>query len=210
MFLNDKQISELKSLADYINNKLSHAIIDFHFNKFNELIIKTETNNLHEVILFLKIDNLCKFSQLVEITAVDFPSKLLRFEVNYFLLSIQKNWRVRVVVEVADQTTVPSIIDIYACANWFERETWDMYGIVFDNHPNLTRILTDYDFEGHPLRKDFPLTGYVEISYNKESKQVEYVPVNLVQDFRDWDFVSPWESNFTSVSQADDEDNIKQ
>lgn len=143
--------------------------------------------------MFLKEDPETRFHSLVDISGADYPERALRFDVVYHLLSYTNNFRVRVKVAVDEDTPVPSSIGVYPGAGWFEREIWDMFGVMFSGHPDLRRILTDYGFQGHPLRKDFPLTGYVEVRYSEEQKRVVYEPVQLTQDFRSFDFMSPWE-----------------
>ena len=146
-----------------------------------------------DVIAFLRDDPACKFTTLIDICGVDFPARERRFDVVYHLLSMQYNHRVRIKVKTDEETPVHSIISLFPVANWLEREAFDMYGIVFDQHPDLRRILTDYGFEGYPLRKDFPLSGFVEVRYDEERKAVIYEPVNLPQEYRSFDFMSPWE-----------------
>ena len=141
----------------------------------------------------MRDDTLCRFVQLIDICGVDYPERAKRFDVVYHLLSMHNNSRVRVKVEAGEEDTVPSARDIYPCADWFEREAFDMYGLLFAGHTDLRRILTDYSFEGHPLRKDFPLTGHVEVRYDDQQKRVVYEPVKLVQEFRNFDYLSPWE-----------------
>jgi NADH-quinone oxidoreductase subunit C len=158
-----------------------------------ELSLTVETAPVARVLTYLRDDPAMLFRQLVDITAVDFPDEEPRFEVVYHLLSLHHNQRLRVKLRVDEGQPVPSAVPVFRCANWFEREAWDMYGILFGDHPDLRRLLTDYGFEGHPLRKDFPLTGYVEVRYDDEQKRVVYEPVKLKQDFRTFDFLSPWE-----------------
>lgn len=158
-----------------------------------ELTITIPKEALIKVFTFLRDAVDLHFQQLTDITAVDYPARTPRFDVVYHLLSLDHNQRLRVKVAVDTDEQVPSITGIYQCANWPEREVWDMFGIPFTGHPDLRRILTDYGFEGHPLRKDFPLTGYVEVRYDNEQKRVLYEPVKLQQDFRSFDFISPWE-----------------
>jgi NADH-quinone oxidoreductase subunit C len=146
-----------------------------------------------KVMTFLRDDEQCLFKLLVDICGVDYPDRAARFEVVYNLLCLKHNLRLRVKISAAEDQPVPSIAGLYSTAGWFEREAWDLFGIYFADHPDLRRILTDYGFEGHPLRKDFPLTGYVEVRYDIEQKRVVYEPVNLRQEFRTFDFVSPWE-----------------
>lgn len=173
-----------------------------------ELILQTGRENILNVLEFLKTDGACDFKVLVDITAADYPDRAERFEVVYHLLSLNQNQRVRVKISTDESTPVPSTVGIYSAAGWYERETWDMFGIYFSGNPDLRRILTDYGFEGHPLRKDFPLTGYVELRYDDELKRVVYEPVKLVQDFRTFDFESPWEG-MTDVQLSGDEKAVK-
>lgn len=144
-------------------------------------------------LTFLRDDTNCLFKILVDVCGVDYPEREERFEVVYHLLSLKHNQRIRVKVSTDEDTPVPSVVGVFSTANWFEREVWDLYGVFFSDHPDLRRILTDYGFEGHPLRKDFPLTGYVEVRYDDEQKRVVYEPVKLTQEFRRFDFLSPWE-----------------
>ncbi len=182
----------LTVLAGQIVEKLKGSVESYEFSQ-DELVLKTKRENIVEVLKFLRDNNACKFKQLVDITAVDYPARPERFEVVYNLLSIANNTRVRVKLSASEETLVPTAVGVFGSANWFEREIWDMYGILFDGHPDLRRILTDYGFEGHPQRKDFPLTGYVELRYDEELKRVVYEPVKLTQDFRSFDYMSPWE-----------------
>jgi len=156
-----------------------------------ELTIEIEPGEVARVMKSLRDE--FEFKVLIDICGVDWPSRARRFDVVYHLLSLTKNARVRVKLETDEETAVPSVVDIFPAANWFERETFDMYGIAFSDHPDLRRLLTDYGFTGYPLRKDFPLTGYVELRYDDELKRVVYQPVQLVQEFREFDFMSPWE-----------------
>jgi NADH-quinone oxidoreductase subunit C len=158
-----------------------------------ELTLVVEAAEIVRVLTFLRDDPACEFKILVDICGVDWPERAKRFDVVYHLLSLSKNRRLRVKIETDERTPVPSVVSVYPAANWFERETFDMFGVVFAEHPDLRRILTDYGFSGYPLRKDFPLTGYVEVRYDDELKRVVYQPVELVQEFRDFDFMSPWE-----------------
>jgi NADH-quinone oxidoreductase subunit C len=148
------------------------------------------------LLSWLRDDSNCLFKQLVDITAVDYPDRPRRFDLIYNLLSLRHNFRIRVKVEAAENDVVPSVTDVYSSADWLEREVWDMYGIYFSGHPDLRRILTDYGFEGHPQRKDFPLTGHVELRYDEDQKRVVYEPVKLTQAFRNFDYLSPWEGSF--------------
>lgn len=158
-----------------------------------ELSIRVPAALIRRVLGYLRDDPNMLFKELVDLCGVDYPERERRFEVVYHLLSLKHNQRIRVKVETDEATPVPSVVELFSTAGWFEREAWDMYGIYFADHPDLRRILTDYGFEGHPLRKDFPLTGHVELRYDDEQKRVVYEPVRLRQDFRTFDFLSPWE-----------------
>jgi len=186
----------LQELGDYIN-----AQVPAHVAKTEmvagELILWTTPASLIPLLTFLRDDGRCSFRLLVDICGVDYPERGQRFEVVYNLLSIHNNRRVRVKVPADEATAVPSATGLYNAAGWFEREAWDLYGIFFAGNADLRRILTDYGFEGHPMRKDFPLTGYVELRYDEEQKRVVYEPVKLTQDFRTFDFLSPWEGMMT-------------
>ena len=160
---------------------------------YDELAIVVAAGAIPRVLTFLRDEPSLLFKELVDLCGVDYPERERRFDVVYHLLSMHHNQRVRVKVETDEATPVPSVVSVYPTAGWFEREAWDMYGILFSDHPDLRRLLTDYGFEGHPLRKDFPMTGYVEMRYDEEQKRVVYEPVKLRQDFRNWDFLSPWE-----------------
>ena len=160
---------------------------------FGELTLQAEAAEIVRMLTFLRDDPECAFTILIDICGVDYPNRERRFDVVYHLLSIAKNQRIRVKVQTDETTAVPSVVSIHPTANWFEREAFDMYGILFSDHPDLRRILTDYGFSGYPLRKDFPLTGYVEVRWDDEQKRVVYEPVRLVQEFREFDFLSPWE-----------------
>ena len=160
---------------------------------FDELTVDVAPSNIVEFVEFLKTDSGCKFSTLVDITAVDYPDRAKRFEVVYHFLSMYQNQRIRLRVSIRENEMLPSIIDVHPSANWFEREVFDMFGVIFTGHPDLRRILTDYGFRGHPLRKDFPTTGYTEVRYDEAQKRVVYEPVKLVQEYRQFDFMSPWE-----------------
>ena len=177
-----------KVIKSSLNIKIQSSII-----KFNQLTIEVEIKDITSSILFLKNNEKCKFRQLIDITAVDYPEKEKRFKLVYLLLSHEKNFRLIINSNINEKTLVPSITKIYPSANWMEREVFDMYGITFKDHPDLRRILTDYEFKGYPLRKDFPLTGYIETRYSENQKKVIYEPVKLDQNYRDFDFESPWE-----------------
>ena len=160
---------------------------------FNQLQISISTNQILDVVDFIKNDEACEFRQITDIAGVDFPDRQKRFEVIYHFLSFKHNSRLRIKIIIGEDESIPSITSIFPAANWFEREAFDMYGIQFKDHPDLRRILTDYGFEGYPLRKDFPLSGNVEIRYDEIDKKIIHEPVNLQQDFRSFDIQSPWE-----------------
>ena len=183
---------KLKEIEKLINSELTNKIKKTSIN-FNELLIETNEVELITVIHFLKSDDKLKFRQLIEIAGVDYPENEKRFKLIYLLLSHEKNIRIKISISFEVEKKIPSITKIYPSANWMEREVFDMYGIEFTKHPDLRRILTDYDFEGYPLRKDFPLTGYKEVRYSEKEKKVIYEPVKLEQNYRDFDFESPWE-----------------
>jgi len=183
---------DLQDLGDYIQDGLG-ADVERVDEQGGELTLHVRRDAILTVLKFLRDDANCKFKLLLDVCGVDYPEQAERFEVVYHLLSMPHNQRVRVKLRTDEDTPVPSSVKLFSAANWWERETWDLYGIYFSDHPDLRRILTDYGFEGHPLRKDFPLTGYVEVRYDDEQKRVVYEPVKLVQDFRSFDFVSPWE-----------------
>lgn len=182
----------LQTLADHLATKPAAAILGSEI-AFGELTVTVGLGQLSSFVEFLKTDPACKFSSLVDITAVDHPDRVQRFEMIYHFLSMYTNARVRVKVVVGEEDMVPSIHTIHPSANWFEREVFDMFGILFSGHPDLRRLLTDYGFRGHPLRKDFPTTGYIEVRYDEAQKRVVYEPVKLVQEYRQFDFMSPWE-----------------
>lgn len=182
----------LEDLGEHIKEKSGDAVTGYKV-AFNELTITVERDQIVKILTFLRDDSACKFVQLTDVCGVDYPERVERFEVVYHLLSMHNNQRIRVKLNTDAETTVPSVTGIFQSADWYERETWDMYGIMFDGHPDLRRLLSDYGFQGHPLRKDFPLTGYVEVRYSEEEKRVVYEPVKLTQEFRTFDFMSPWE-----------------
>jgi len=183
---------KLKDLAEYVSAALAGAIISTDIRR-GELCCEVEREALPRVLKFLRDDPKCRFTLLCDICGVDYPDRPLRFEVVYNLLSMSLNQRVRLKVETDENEPVPSATGLYSSAGWWEREAWDLLGIYFAGNPDLRRILTDYGFEGHPLRKDFPLTGYVELRYDEQQKRVVYDPVRLQQEFRSFDFLSPWE-----------------
>lgn len=182
----------LKELAALIEIKQDDAVIATEV-AHGELTVTATLNGIVDFIGFLKNDRSTQFSTLVDITAVDYPTREKRFDVIYHLLSMYRNHRIRVRVEMREDDLVPSITSVHPSANWFEREVFDMYGLMFSGHPDLRRILTDYGFRGYPLRKDFPTTGYTEVRYDDKEKRVVYEPVSLVQEYRQFDFMSPWE-----------------
>lgn len=193
----------LKDLADYIEEELEGHVIGHSFEG-DELVVMAQSDSIIEVLGFLRDNKECKFEILIDVCGVDYPERPQRFDIVYNLLSMRHNQRARVKVEVSEETLVPSAVKVFSAAGWFEREVWDMYGVMFKGNPDLRRILTDYGFEGHPLRKDFPLTGYVELRYDEELKRVVYEPVKLTQDFRTFDFESPWEA-MTDIQLPGDE-----
>lgn len=182
----------LNDLGEYIADQSGDAVTSWSIT-LGELALETTRDNLSVLMKLVRDDSNCLFKILIDITAVDFPERGERFEIVYNLLSLSHNQRIRVTVSTDESTPVPSMVPLFSAAGWFEREVWDMFGVFFTDHPDLRRMLTDYGFEGHPLRKDFPLTGYVEVRYDEEQKRVVYEPVTLTQDFRNFDFMSPWE-----------------
>ena len=182
----------LKELAAHIEASLDPRIELVEIVR-EELVVTVPAHEIVPVMTFLRDNRPCLFRCLIDICGVDYPERPRRFDVVYHLLSLVHNLRIRVKVETDEETPVPSIVGVFPAAGWFERETWDMYGVMFSDHPDLRRILTDYGFEGFPLRKDFPMTGFVEVRYSEEEKRVVYEPVKLTQDFRKFDFMSPWE-----------------
>jgi NADH-quinone oxidoreductase subunit C len=182
----------LPELGEYIHGAISDRVVSYHMAG-DELVLIAAAPHIADLLTFLRDDEHCRFTQLIDVTAVDYPGRVARFEVVYNLLSMSKNRRIRVKLPVAEGVAVASAVPVFAGAGWFEREAWDMYGIVFEGNPDLRRILTDYGFDGHPLRKDFPLTGYVELRYDEDEKRVVYEPVKLAQAYRSFDFLSPWE-----------------
>jgi len=193
----------MTELAEHIQEETGGAVSHFAVSK-GELILHTSRESLKKLLIFLRDDPECEFKQLVDICGVDYPQKAERFEVVYNLLSMEQNNRVRVKVTTDEDTPVPSVVSVFAGANWAEREVWDMYGVMFEGHPDHRRILTDYGFDGHPLRKEFPLTGFVELRYDEAEKRVVYEPVQLNQDFRVFDNLSPWEG-LTKIQLPGDE-----
>ncbi|MGC4027229.1 MAG: NADH-quinone oxidoreductase subunit C [Mesorhizobium sp.] len=182
----------LNDLAAYIGEKLPGKIEEA-FVAYGELTLVVDPADINTVLGFLKRDVQCEFISFIDICGADYPFRAKRFDVVYHLLSPRQNQRIRVKVRTDEHTPVPSATEVFPGADWFEREAYDLYGILFSGHPDLRRLLTDYGFEGHPLRKDFPLTGFVEVRYDDEVKRVVYEPVELKQEFRNFDFLSPWE-----------------
>lgn len=182
----------LQELAAHIAQKRPEAVLS-HSVAHGELTVEVEPAHLVALVEFLKTDVNCRFSTLVDITAVDWPMRPERFDVVYHFLSMWRNQRIRLKIAVDEEAMVPSLTGVHPSANWFEREVFDMFGILFGGHPDLRRILTDYGFRGHPLRKDFPTTGYTEVRWDEAQKRVVYEPVKLVQEYRQFDFLSPWE-----------------
>ena len=182
----------LIDLNKLINSELTSKILKSDIQN-DEILINVGIENLYSTLLFLKTDEKCKFKQLIDIVGADYPNFEQRFKIYYLLLSHEKNLRVKVLINFNAEEKIPSIVKLYPSANWMEREVFDMYGIKFKNHPDMRRILTDYGFTGHPLRKAFPLTGFNEVRYSEKDKKVIYEPVKLEQDYRNFDFESPWE-----------------
>ncbi len=189
-----EMIASLEEMLATIEPALGETLIEKKI-AHGELTIVVPAPQIVRVLTFLRDDPGLLFKELVDLCGVDWPEREQRFDVVYHLLSLHHNQRIRVKVRTDEFTPVPSVVSVYPTANWFEREAWDMYGILFGDHPDLRRLLSDYGFDGHPLRKDFPLTGYVELRYDDEQKRVVYEPVKLRQDFRSFDFLSPWEGS---------------
>jgi NADH-quinone oxidoreductase subunit C len=197
-------ILKLQNLEKLINSELSIKVLNsVIFNE--ELLIEIKDNDIVDVIQFLKSNENCKFKQLIDIAGVDYPENEKRFELIYLFLSHENNTRIKLLTRFELDQTINSITKIFPSANWMEREVFDMYGIKFKNHPDLRRILTDYGFKGHPLRKDFPLTGFNEVRYSEKDKKVIYEPVKLEQNYRNFDFESPWEGT-TYLKEIKDSD----
>lgn len=182
----------LRELGGYIAAKRPDCVLGWDVTH-DELNVAVAPSSIRGLVDFLKTDNTCRFSSLVDITAVDYPQRAKRFDVVYHFLSMYQNHRIRLRVSIREEEMVQSVTTVHPSANWFEREVFDMFGILISGHPDLRRILTDYGFRGHPLRKDFPTTGYTEVRYDEEQKRVVYEPVSLVQEYRQFDFMSPWE-----------------
>ncbi|VAX05669.1 NADH-ubiquinone oxidoreductase chain C [hydrothermal vent metagenome] len=185
-------LDTLKDMGQAIASALENEIHSYDV-VFDELTLNARADKIVTILTYLRDEANYKFVQLSDICGVDYPERTRRFDVVYHLLSLKHNVRLRIKVQADDEVPVPSVVQVYPAANWYEREVWDMYGVMFDGHPDLRRLLTDYGFQGHPQRKDFPLTGYVELRYSEEERRVVYEPVKLQQEFRDFDFMSPWE-----------------
>ncbi len=182
----------LQEMADFIREAGPSSLISVEVID-GELTLTAQRESIRDVLVFLRDDAACQFTTLIDLCGVDWPQRPQRFDIVYHMLSMKQNARLRVKIATNAETPAPSIVEVFPAADWFEREVFDMYGVIFDGHPDLRRILTDYGFHGHPLRKDFPLTGHVEVRYDEEQKRVVYEPVKLVQEYRDFDFLSPWE-----------------
>ncbi len=191
----------LRELGEQLRDSLPEAVTALDEDRA-ELIVRTDAAHILRLLAHLRDDQSCQFTALMDITAVDWPEEEQRFEIVYNLLSVKQNYRLRVSLRTDEETPVPSAVGVFSSADWLEREVWDLYGVFFTGHPDLRRILTDYGFEGHPLRKDFPMTGYVEVRYDEEQKRVVYEPVSLTQEFRSFDFESPWEGMLNAKSNA--------
>jgi NADH-quinone oxidoreductase subunit C len=180
-----------------------------HTIAFGQLTVNVDASQIVDVVRFLRDDPACRFVSFIDVTAVDYPGRENRFDVVYHFLSPTLNERIRLRAEASETTQVPSIIDVFPGADWFERECYDLYGVIFTGHPDMRRLLTDYGFDGHPLRKDFPLTGFVEVRYDDQEKRVVYEPVRLNQEFRKFDFLSPWEGADYPVLPGDEKAGVK-
>jgi|TARA_B110000438_G_scaffold267057_1_gene281587 NADH-quinone oxidoreductase subunit C len=199
----------LINLEKIINSGLTTTVKSSEIN-LGQLFVEVDVENIISTILFLKTNEKCRFKQLIDITAVDYPKNEKRFKIIYLLLSHENNLRIVININIDEKLIAPSIAKVFPSANWMEREVFDMYGISFKNHPDLRRILTDYGFEGHPLRKDFPLTGHTEVRYSEEKKKVIYEPVKLDQEYRNFDSESPWEgTKYIKESEKDKKVNDK-
>lgn len=197
-----EQVEALNELGEHIASQMPDAVRKFQV-AYGELTLHAERDQIVTLVEFLKRDALCMFEMMIDVCGVDYPERSQRFEVVYHFLSMRMNQRIRVKVSTDEETAVPSIVELHPSANWFEREAFDMYGIRFAGHPDMRRILTDYGFEGYPLRKDFPLTGYTEVRYDDLEKRIVHEPVELTQEYRNFDFLSPWEG-MTSVIPGDE------
>jgi NADH-quinone oxidoreductase subunit C len=185
-------VDPLVTLGDHVTASLGDAVLGYEIT-FGALAVTVTRDSIAQVAQFLRDDPKCRFISFLDVCGADYPAREFRFDVVYHFLSPHLNQRIRIKLEADDETPVPSICDVFAGANWFEREVYDLYGVLFSGHPDLRRILTDYGFDGHPLRKDFPMTGFVEVRYDEERRRVVYEPVALAQEFRSFDYLSPWE-----------------
>jgi NADH-quinone oxidoreductase subunit C len=201
-------VSKLADLGETIKAALTGAVTGSSI-AFDQLTLSVEASKIVDVVTFLRDDPGCRFVSLIDVTAVDYPGRDKRFDVTYHFLSPTLNERIRLRAEAGETTQVPSIIEVFPGADWFERETYDLYGVIFTGHPDMRRLLTDYGFDGHPLRKDFPLTGFVEVRYDDQEKRVLYEPVRLNQEFRKFDFLSPWEGADYPVLPGDEKAGAK-
>ena len=192
----------LLAMADHIADVVEKMVVSCALVR-GEIELRVNPADVPQVLTLLRGDRQAAFTQLIDLTAVDYPDRKLRFDIIYQMLSMQNNMRLRLVAAVGEGQAVPSSTGVFLAANWAEREVWDMFGIFFSGHPDLRRLLTDYGFEGHPLRKDFPLTGHLEVRYDDTQRRVIKEPVHLVQEFRDFDFLSPWEGMHTEIDGAD-------
>ena len=184
---------DLTSFQNNLNDTLRDSVLSIK-EEYGHIIFDILPNAIVDVVTFLKSKKGLSFTTLIDITAIDFPAKDKRFQLIYHFLSMTENKRCKIITSVSDQETVNSVTPVFECANWFEREIFDLFGITFSSHPDLRRILTDYGFEGHPLRKDFPTTGFLEVRYDEVEKRVVYEPTSLTQGYRDFDFLSPWDN----------------
>jgi NADH-quinone oxidoreductase subunit C len=196
---NGNDEAPLDAMVRHINKIVDPVIVGSSVLS-GEIELRIEPVDVPQVLAVLKADRQAAFNQMIDLTAVDYPERNARFEMVYLLLSMANNMRLRIVTSVTEGQTISSVTSIYMAANWAEREVWDMFGIFFSGHPDLRRLLTDYGFEGHPLRKDFPLTGHIEVRYDDAQRRVVNEPVHLVQEFRDFDFLSPWEGMQTQIA----------
>lgn len=199
----------LLDLLSFIELKMEDEVVNSEITN-NELSVLISPKSILKFVEFLVVDSECQFSTLIDITAIDYPEKLERFTVVYHFLSMPQNQRIRISANISDGEVIPSIINLHPSANWYEREVFDMYGIFFSGHPDLRRLLTDYGFTGHPLRKDFPTSGYLEVRYDEVKKQVVYQPTKLTQEYRQFDFLSPWEGAQQIKDETDNDSDGKQ
>ncbi len=205
----DEQIEALNELGEHIADEMPDAVRSFDV-RFGDLILYAERDAIAPLTQFLKTNSLCNFETLIDICGVDYPERGQRFEVVYHFLSMRMNHRVRVKIKTDEEGAVPTITHLHPSADWFEREAFDMYGVRFSGHPDMRRILTDYGFEGYPLRKDFPLTGYTEVRYDDLEKRVVHEPVELTQEYRNFDFLSPWEGMTAQIPGDEKADDTKE